>query len=302
MKKTTLLILAAGMGSRYGSLKQMDGFGPSGETIIDYSIYDAIQAGFDKIVFVVRESFKEDFEASFEAKLKGKVETAYVCQELFDIPLGVSINPKREKPWGTGHAILAARGVIDSPFAVINADDFYGRKAFVQMHEYLTTTIDENLCVIIGYRLGKTLSENGTVSRGVCKVDIDNTLTEIKEHTQIKRSNSGDIVFKDDEGNENILDEDTLVSMNFWGFHQNIFDRLRSLFTQFLQKQGEELKSEFYIPFAVDELKQNGEVKVSVIPTQSKWFGVTYKEDREDAVSTLQKLLKEKKYPLDLWK
>lgn len=301
MQKTTLLILAAGMGSRYGGLKQMDGFGPSGETIIDYSIYDAIEAGFDEIVFVIRESFKENFKASFEAKLNGKVKTAYVCQELFDIPQGVSVNPEREKPWGTGHAILAARKVINNPFAVINADDFYGREAFLQMHKYLTTTIDEKECAIVGYRLGKTLSENGTVSRGVCKVDSANMLTEIKEHTKIKKNADEDIIFEDDKGQEHKLDGEALVSMNFWGFHQVLFERLSSLFTRFLQESGEELKSEFYIPFAVDEMRDEGALEISVIPTESTWFGVTYKADRQGAIDTLQSLLNKGIYPSDLW-
>lgn len=301
MKETTLLILAAGMGSRYGGLKQMDEFGPSGETIIDYSIYDAIATGFDEIVFVIRESFKADFETRFEAKLKGKVKTAYVCQELFDIPAGVLINPEREKPWGTGHAILAARNIIRNPFAVINADDFYGREAFRQMHDFLTEKVDEKHCAIMGYRLEKTLSDNGTVSRGVCKVNAKNILTEIKEHTKIERNKKGEIIFENEQGEQHPLQGDSLVSMNFWGFHEHLFDHLRNLFTVFLQESGQELKSEFYIPFAVDTLRERGDMEVAVIPTNSEWFGVTYKEDRDTAVAVLQKMLDAGAYPKNLW-
>ncbi len=299
--KPTLLILAAGMGSRYGGLKQMDGLGPSGETIIDYSIYDAIRAGFGKVVFVIRESFKEEFQKSFEAKLKGKIETAYVCQELTDIPTGLEMNPERQKPWGTGHAVLVAKDVINEPFAVINADDYYGIKAFEQVHKFLTEEVNEQNCTIMGYQLSKTLSENGTVSRGVCSVNAQNELKEINERTAIQRNADGQIVFEED-GKEYPLEDTMPVSMNFWGFHPTIFNSIDRLFSEFIKEQGMELKSEFYIPFLVDELRKEGKMKALIIPTDSEWFGVTYQADREPTVKKLHNLVKSGVYPENLWK
>lgn len=302
MQKPTLLILAAGMGSRYGGLKQMDGLGPSGETIIDYSIYDAIQAGFGKVVFVIRESFKENFQKSFDAKLSGKIETDYVCQELTDIPQGVKVNPKRQKPWGTGHAVLVAKDAIKEPFAVINADDFYGRKAFEQMYKFLTEDVNDNYCAIMGYQVSKTLSENGTVSRGVCEVDANNQLTQINERTDIEQLQDGTIVWREKNGTEHPLEKTTPVSMNFWGFAPSYFSKSEAAFSTFLNTQGMELKSEFYIPFVVDELRKIDEMEAVVIPTASEWFGVTYQADREPTVAKLQKLVHEGVYPKNLWK
>ncbi len=299
--KPTLLILAAGMGSRYGGLKQMDGLGPSGETIIDYSIYDAIRAGFGKVVFVIRESFREEFQKSFEAKLKGKIETGYVCQELTDIPTGSEMNPERQKPWGTGHAVLVAKDVINEPFAVINADDYYGIKAFKQVHKFLTEEVNEQNCAIMGYQLSKTLSENGTVSRGVCSVNAQNELDEINERTAIQRNGSGQIVFEEN-GKEYPLEDTMPVSMNFWGFHPTIFNSIDRLFSEFIKKQGMELKSEFYIPFLVDELRKEGKMKALILPTDSEWFGVTYQADREPTVKKLRNLVKSGLYPESLWK
>ncbi len=299
--KPTLLILAAGMGSRYGGLKQMDGLGPSGETIIDYSIYDAIRAGFGKVVFVIRESFKEEFQKSFEAKLKGKIETAYVCQELTDIPTGLEMNPERQKPWGTGHAVLVAKDVINEPFAVINADDYYGIKAFEQVHKFLTEEVNEQNCAIMGYQLSKTLSENGTVSRGVCSVNTQNELEEINERTAIQRNADGQIVFEED-GEEYPLEDTMPVSMNFWGFHPTIFNSIESKFNKFIKEQGMKLKSEFYIPFVIDELRKEEKMKALVLPTDSEWFGVTYQADREPTVEKLHNLVKSGVYPENLWK
>lgn len=301
MTKPTLLILAAGMGSRYGGLKQMDGLGPSGETIIDYSIYDAIQAGFGKVVFVVRESFKENFKKSFEEKLNGKIKTDYVCQELTDIPQGVNVNPERQKPWGTGHAVLVAKDAIKEPFAVINADDFYGRKAYEQMYKFLTEDVNDNYCAIMGYQVSKTLSENGTVSRGVCEVTTNNQLTKINERTDIERLSNGTIVWREKDGKEHQLEENTPVSMNFWGFAPSYFEKSKTAFTTFLKEQGMELKSEFYIPFVVDELRKINEIAAVVIPTASEWFGVTYQADRQPTVAKLNQLVEKGIYPKNLW-
>ncbi|PVX52644.1 nucleotidyltransferase-like protein [Balneicella halophila] len=302
MTKPTLLILAAGMGSRYGGLKQMDGLGPSGETIIDYSIYDAIRAGFGKVVFVIRESFKEEFKKSFDKKLSGKVDIDYVCQELTDIPKGTKLNPERKKPWGTGHAVLVAKDSIKEPFAVINADDYYGIKAFEQMHHFLTEEVTPNSCAIMGYELGKTLSENGTVSRGVCSINEHNQLTEIHERTAIERNVNGQIVWKDEAGKELPLDAITPVSMNFWGFHPSIFELAQPKFIKFINEKGLELKSEFYIPFMVDELRKEGKMEAVVIPIDSEWFGVTYQADREPTVAKIQQLVDDNIYPENLWK
>lgn len=302
MTKPTLLILAAGMGSRYGGLKQMDGLGPSGETIIDYSIYDAIRAGFGKVVFVIRENFKDNFQKSFDEKLQDKIATGYVCQELTDIPQGLPINTERQKPWGTGHAVLVAKDAITSPFAVINADDYYGVEAFKQMSHFLTEEVNEKRCAIMGYELCKTLSENGTVSRGVCSVDANNQLTEINERTAIAHNAKGQIVWQDEDGKELPLNANTPVSMNFWGFHPSVFNKTKSKFVQFISEQGMELKSEFYIPFVVDELRKEGELTATVIPTNSEWFGVTYQADRDPTVAKLQKLVTEGIYPENLWK
>ncbi len=298
--KPTLLILAAGMGSRYGGLKQMDGLGPSGETIIDYSIYDAIRAGFGKVVFVIRESFKEEFKKSFEAKLKGKIETEYVCQELSNIPAGLQVNPEREKPWGTAHAILVTKDVINEPFAVINADDYYGIKAFEQVHEFLTQKVNEQNCAIIGYELSKTLSENGTVSRGVCSVNANNELQKIDERTAIQRNTDGQIVFEEN-GKEFPLEDNMPVSMNFWGFHPSIFKSIEAKFSEFITEQGMELKSEFYIPLVVDDLRDENKMTAMIIPTDSEWFGVTYQADRQPTVDKLHNLVAKGVYPKDLW-
>ncbi|MBS9767280.1 MAG: nucleotide-diphospho-sugar transferase [Flavobacteriaceae bacterium] len=299
--KPTLLILAAGMGSRYGGLKQMDGLGPSGETIIDYSIYDAIRAGFGKVVFVIRESFKEEFQKSFEAKLKGKIETAYVCQELSsEIPEGLAVNPEREKPWGTAHAILVTKDIINEPFAVINADDYYGIKAFEQVHDFLTKEINEQNCAIMGYQLSKTLSENGTVSRGVCTVNANNELEKIDERTAIQRNTDGQIVFEEN-GKEYPLEDTMPVSMNFWGFHPSIFKSIEEKFSAFIKEKGMELKSEFYIPLTVDDLRNENKMKAMIIPTESEWFGVTYQADREPTVAKLLNLVEKGIYPKNLW-
>ncbi len=299
MSAPTLVILAAGMASRYGSQKQTEGFGPHGETIMDYSIYDAIRAGFGKVVFIIREDFADAFKASFEPKLNGKIETAYVFQALSKFTDGKQVNPERTKPWGTAHAVLCTKGVVNEPFAVINADDYYGAEAFVQAYDFLTKECNHKTYCILGYELANTLSENGTVSRGVCSIDANNVLTQINERTKIYRKD-GQIVFEED-GVETPLKEDTRVSMNFMCFAPNFIDLCEQEFSAFLDKQGQELKSEFYIPFVTGQFSSLGLGDVKVIPTNAKWFGVTYKEDAPAVKASIDALVKSKVYPEKLW-
>jgi len=300
MSAPTLVILAAGMASRYGSQKQTEGFGPNGETIMDYSIYDAIRAGFGKVVFIIREDFSEAFKASFEPKLKGKIHTAYVFQSLDKFTEGHQVHPDRAKPWGTAHAVLCTKGLVNEPFAVINADDYYGAEAFVQAYQFLTKECNDKTYCILGYELANTLSENGTVSRGVCTVDENNTLTKIVERTKIYRKDDG-IVFEE-EGIETPLLKDTRVSMNFMCFAPNFIDLCEKEFSQFLEKQGQALKSEFYIPFVAGQFSHLGLGNVKVISTNAKWFGVTYKEDAPMVKANIDALVNNHVYPADLWK
>jgi len=293
--KPTLLVLAAGMGSRYGGIKQMDSFGPNGETIIDYSIYDAIASGFGKVVFVIRESFAGDFKNLFELKLKGKIKTDYVIQEMNSFTEGYNIPGERTKPWGTAHAVLCAKEAIHEPFAVINADDFYGRDAFDKAVNFLTNDVSPKKYCIIGYELSKTISENGTVSRGVCEVDIDGNLSNIHERTKIFPEN-GKIWYTED-GLNVPLPADTVVSMNFWGFDPNVFDYIQKLFFRFLQENGENPKAEFFIPIIGDSFISEGKGVIKVISTSAQWFGVTYKEDAPDVKKNIEKLLADGVYP-----
>lgn len=299
--KPTLLILAAGMGSRFGGLKQIAPIGPNGETIIEYSIYDAIRAGFGKVVFVVRKHFADDFKALIESKIKGKIEVEYVYQELDKLPEGFALPEGREKPWGTGHAILMAKDVIKEPFAVINADDFYGFDAYKTMAAFLTSSTDEKEYSMIGYLLKNTLSEFGTVSRGICKSDDQDNLVEITETHNIGAE--GDKIFCTDEnGNKCELTGDMLVSMNFWGFKNKLFAKLEDLFISFLKEKINVPKSEFYIPFAVFDLIQSGEIYSKVLKADSPWFGVTYKEDQPYVVEKITGLVRAGVYPDQLWK
>ncbi len=297
--KPTLLILAAGMGSRYGGLKQLDSFGPSGEAIIDYSIYDAVRAGFGKVVFVIREGFSESFKAAFEPKLAGRIETAYVYQELDRIPEGFKAHPERVKPWGTGHAVLMAADVIDSPFAIINADDFYGRQAFEALASHMTSGSPSNEYCMVGYRLAGTLSENGSVSRGVCVTDESGYLTDITERTDIRRENGG--IFFHEDGKSFPLTGNENVSMNCWAFQPDFFGYLSEGFQDFLKRRGTELKSEYFFPFEVSDRLQRGQIKVRVLPTESEWFGVTYPEDRPGVEKSLAGLIRRGEYPVSLW-
>lgn len=300
--KPTLLVLAAGMGSRYGKLKQMDGFGPNGETIIEYSIYDAIKAGFGKVVFIIRDFFKEDFEAYFRPRLEGKIELAFVSQEIENIPVGYTIHPERERPWGTAHAIWVAKDVINEPFGVINADDYYGVDAYSKLAAFLTDSGNvQGDFAVVAYYLKNTLSEHGTVNRGACMADDQGYLTGVKECIKIKRDDDGMIRYPQDDGTFTTLDENTLVSMNMWGFLPSYFGYAEKLFRQFLEESGMELKSEFFIPILIDYLIQQKILKVRVIDTDSDWFGVTYQEDKPYVMQRITALIEKKVYPQKLW-
>jgi len=299
--KPTLLILAAGMASRYGSLKQIQQFGPSGETIVDYSIFDAIRAGFGKIVFIIRKDFEKDFKDIFEPKLKGKVATDYVFQEMNAFTQGHEVPADRAKPWGTAHAVLCAKNAINEPFAVINADDFYGRDAFQKAADFLNNKCAADTYAVIGYELGKTVSEHGSVSRGVCAADAKGNLSAINERTKIY-PDGGQIVYEEADGSKHPLSPDTPVSMNFWGFHPSVFDLSEKQFKAFLDKNISNPKSEFFIPIVVDHFIQNNLGVVNVIPTSSKWFGVTYKEDAPGVQESLNALVAKGEYPNNLWK
>lgn len=297
--KPTLLILAAGMGSRYGGIKQMDAFGPNGETIMDYSIYDAIESGFGKIVFVIRKDFAEEFKELFEGKLKGKVATEYVMQEMDEHLDGFPVPEGRTKPWGTAHAVLCAKEAINEPFAVINADDFYSRDAFQKAAHFLTSEVTKKKYCLIGYKLSKTLSANGTVSRGVCATDADNNLVNIHERTKIFPE--GNKIYYIENALRVALPPDTPVSMNFWGFDPNVFEFIQNLFKKFLKDNAHDLKAEFFIPLIGDSFINDGHGEIKVIPTSAQWFGVTYKEDAPGVRESLQKLIADGAYPADLW-
>jgi UTP-glucose-1-phosphate uridylyltransferase len=297
----TLLILAAGMASRYGSMKQIQGFGPNQETIMDYSIYDAKRAGFKKVVFIIRKDFAKDFQLIFEPKLKDRMEIDYVYQELESYTEGYRIPEARTKPWGTAHAVLCAKDVIKEPFAVINADDFYGYDAFIQANKFLNGPVKDDLYSIIGYELAKTLSENGSVSRGVCQVDDRGNLQSIVERTKIYRDPANQkITFE--EGNKKFeVSADSKVSMNFWCFAPSVFNFIKKIFMEFLLQHGQDPKAEFFIPIIGDQFIHEGKGKIVVIPTSAQWFGVTYKEDAPGVEQSLNQLIKKGEYPDKLW-
>lgn len=300
--KPTLFVLAAGMGSRYGGLKQLDGLGPSGETIMDYSIYDAVKSGFGKLVFVIRRSFEKEFVDKVASKYSKHIPVEIVFQELDDLPQGFAVSPERVKPWGTNHAVLMGRDVINEPFAVINADDFYGRDGFATLAKFLTNLEGStNHYCMVGYRLCNTLSESGSVARGVCAVDDKGFLTTVTERTHIERKD-GKIQYKDAENYWFELEENTPVSMNMWGFTPDYFEHSAKYFIKFLELEQNNLKSEYFIPLMVDHLIKNKTADVKVLDTTSKWFGVTYAEDRESVVAKLQALADSGEYPTPLWK
>lgn len=298
--KPTLVVLAAGMGSRYGGLKQIDAFGPNGEAIIEYSIFDAIRAGFGKVVFIIRKDIEDAFKAHFGNKFEGKIAIDYAYQELNDLPEGFSLPEGREKPWGTAHALLMAEDVVKEPFAIINADDFYGADAYQVMADFLSPLSNESTKYsLLGYYVKNTLSENGSVSRGVCELDENACLTNITERTKIFPKD-GEIVFEESDGLTS-LHENTPVSMNFMGFTPSVFKLLKEQFVEFLQREIDTPKSEFYIPKALARFVQDGTASVNVLETSAKWFGVTYKEDKEAAQQELSQLISEGAYPTILW-
>jgi len=299
--KPTLLILAAGMGSRYGGLKQLDGIGPGGETIMEYSVYDAMRAGFGKVVFVIRPNFADAFRETFIPRLNGKVPYEIVYQEIEFVPEGCVYAPERTKPWGTNHAVMMGAEVIREPFAVINADDYYGVDSFKVMADFLSNLGDQGgrYCMV-GFNVGNTLSEIGAVSRGVCEKDTNGFLTTVVERTHIERKD-GVIGFADEQGQWVSLREDTPVSMNMWGFTPDYFDYSRQSFISFLQKNGQNIKAEFFIPLVVNEMIQSGKASVKVLSTSSRWFGVTYQEDRPGVVARLSELHQQGVYPPSLW-
>ncbi|MBQ0025158.1 MAG: nucleotidyltransferase [Bacteroidales bacterium] len=302
--KPTLLVLAAGMGSRYGSLKQMDGLGPCGEAIIDYSIYDAICAGFGKVVFVIRHSFAEAFQSVYSPeRFGGKIDVEYVFQELDYLPEGYPVPEGREKPWGTNHAVLMAKDVIKEPFAVINADDFYGREAYVAIADFLKNVEGKKgRYALVSYYLKNTLSEFGSVSRGCCRADGNGFLTEIHERTAISRKSDGQVCYSED-GKDYPLSEDIPVSMNFWGFTPDYFDYSEEIFKTFLDdsKTKANIKAEFFIPYVADVLIKRGDADFNLLSCDAKWFGVTYKEDRPFVVSKIGELIEKGIYPSNLW-
>lgn len=304
MSKPTLLILAAGMASRYGSLKQMDGFGPHGETIIDYSIYDAIRAGFGKVVFVIREEFLDRMRSVFDEKLKGKIEVDYAFQSFDLTKFGLDKVIERTKPWGTAHAVMSAKGHVNEPFCVINADDFYGKDAFEKMSAFLQSEVSDDNMALMGFKVGNTMSDYGYVSRGVCDVDGRGNLVSVTERTNIYYVTDGDgnrkIVYEE-EGKEYDLDPDTRVSMNFWGFTPRIFEVAQDMFVEFVEQNGDNPKSEFFIPSVPDYLVKANKASFRVIPTSSKWFGVTYKEDKPVVEESISNLVKEGIYPSKLF-
>ncbi len=286
------------MASRYGSMKQVDGFGPNGETIIDYSIYDAIKAGFGKVSFIIREEFLEPFKAKFEPKLAGRIETDYVFQSYDLTQFGIDKTVERAKPWGTAHAVLAARNQVHEPFCVINADDFYGYEAFEKMAQFLTTEVADDNYSLMGYQIDKTLSDYGSVSRGVCKVE-DGNMVEINERTEVYFKD--DKVFYKDATGEHELPTDTRVSMNFWGFTPAVFKQSEDMFKRFVDANENNPKAEFFIPLVADELIKTGTAKFKVIPTANKWFGVTYKEDKPIVQASISELVNNGTYPENLW-
>ncbi len=296
----TLVVLAAGMASRYGSMKQVQGFGPSGETIMEYSIYDAIKAGFGKVVFLIREEFLDMFKENFAHKLDGKIKVEFAFQELTKYTGGRQIPEERKKPWGTAHAVLCCKGIVNEPFGVINADDFYGRDGFEKAHAFLTGAVADNNYAIIGYELKKTLSDNGSVSRGVCNVDAEGNLIDINERTKIYRNEQGVITYEENETLHEVS-EDSSVSMNFFAFSPNFINQCEKYFGDFLDKEINNAKGEFFIPLVVDKVVKNNDGAVKVIPTSAQWFGVTYKEDAPEVKASVDKLVADGVYPSSLW-
>lgn len=299
--KPTLFVLAAGMGSRYGGLKQLDGLGPNGETIMDYSIFDAIRGGFGKLVFVIRKDFEKDFREKIISKYKNHIPVEVVFQDLNDLPAGFTCPEERVKPWGTNHAVLMGKKVIKEPFAVINADDFYGRDSFAVLGKALSEMSGKkNDYCMVGYRVGNTLSESGSVARGVCSTDKDGYLTTVVERTAIERID-GKVSFKDENNQLVSIADNTPVSMNMWGFTPDYFEYSEEYFAEFLKDNISNLKCEYFIPLMVNKLINDGTARVKVLDTTSKWFGVTYAADRQSVVDKIQALVDAGEYPEKLF-
>jgi UTP-glucose-1-phosphate uridylyltransferase len=300
--KPTLVILAAGMGSRYGSLKQVDPVGPSGETILEYSVYDAIRAGFGKVVFVIRRDIEKDFKEIFINKLQKHIEIDYVFQELDMVPAGIEVPAERVKPWGTGHAVMVAVKKVEGPFAVINADDYYGADAYKKMADYLSKANNsETSYSMVGFELDNTLSEHGLVSRGICEEDAHANLISVVERTKIGRDEKG-VAYKDADDNSVYISEKSIVSMNFWGFTPAFFHQLIKHFHEFIKTNSSNPKSEFFLPFVVDDLIKAKQATVKVLRSTDRWFGVTYKEDKPLVVAKIKELVEAGVYPEVLWK
>jgi|JI6StandDraft_1071083.scaffolds.fasta_scaffold00821_3 dTDP-glucose pyrophosphorylase len=300
--KPTLLILAAGMGSRYGGLKQLDAMGPSGEVVLDYSVFDAIRAGFGKVVFVIRRDFEEQFRAQIGSKFGDRIAVDYAFQDINDLPAGFTVPEGRTKPWGTAHAVLAAEKVVHEPFLMINADDFYGRDAFAKIAADLTTprpADGKSHYSMVGYYLRNTLSDHGSVARGVCTRDASGMLSSVTEMTKIFKTASGAENRETDPALP--LSGSEVVSMNFFGFTPDIFAHLRAAFTEFLKVNGTDMKAECYVPKEVDALIQSGKAEVKVLESNDSWFGVTYPEDKADVVASIQSLVASGAYPQSLW-
>lgn len=300
--KPTLFVLAAGMGSRYGGLKQLDGLGPNGETIMDYSIFDAIRGGFGKVVFVIRHSFEDDFREKIIKKYVHQIPVEWVFQELDYLPKGFTVHPERVKPWGTNHAVLMGKDVIKEPFAVINADDFYGKESYKILADYLSGLENkkDDYCMV-GYRLGNTLSESGSVARGICETDDKGYLSTVVERTYIVRDSDGVIKYKDESDQLVPAGENTPVSMNMWGFTPEYFQYSEDYFIDFLKENQENIKVEYFIPLLVNHLITSGIARVKVLDTPSKWFGVTYADDRQSVVDKINNLIAQGEYPSKLW-
>ncbi|MDR0414714.1 MAG: nucleotidyltransferase [Prevotellaceae bacterium] len=300
--KPTLLVLAAGMGSRYGGLKQMDTVGPSGETIMDYSIFDAVRAGFGKVVFVIRKDFEQAFRDTFSNRFGSAINVEFVFQSIDKVPEGCDYNRERTKPWGTNHAVMMGADVIREPFAVINADDFYGKESFDIISQFLgEVTNKKNLYAMVGYRLSNTLSESGAVSRGICEKDDNGFLTSVVERTHIEWV-GGKPAYKDENGIFGTLADNTPVSMNMWGFTPEYFEHSEYYFREFLSQNGQNPKSEYFIPYIISKLIESGKSKVKVLDTPAKWFGVTYAEDKPTVIMKINELVHKKVYPEKLWK
>ena len=300
--RPTLLVLAAGMGSRYGGLKQLDQVGPSGETIIDYSIFDAIRSGFGKVIFVIRRDIEEAFKTAVGSRYEGKIEVGYAFQQIDTLPKGFDVPEGREKPWGTGHAVYTAKELINEPFAVINGDDFYGHEGFQLLADYLSQAqdgvkADFSMC---GFIMRNTLSDNGSVSRGICEVAPDGNLTQVVEHTKLERNGNAAKSFMED-GSVVDFTGNEIVSMNMWGFTPSIFDHLDEIFVEFLKEHGREIKSEFFIPLVADTLIKQGKATLKVMTSEDEWFGITYREDKPSVITNIKKLVEQGIYPTKLF-